>query len=190
MDNGLQQLSIDSWQLTMKRQISRLLFLKAFSLTVSIAYCLLPWSSLLQFQIALTPSALTPFILAVSIAYWGVAPNPTSFFVLTQKRGKKGQDVARFARKIDVRKAQIVQLVEVRWSFYKGERAWHELQLRTGTIFNRLPRLFFGSSAEVEWRGIHKKWSMNRFFHAFYSGQLTIDSRLLLPIAYRGFRLP
>ena len=85
-----------------------------------------------------------------------------------------------------VRKAQIVQLVEVRSSFYKGERAWHELQLRTGTIFNRLPRLFFGSPAEVDHRITHKEYAMNRFLHAsawqflltstIDSGQWTIDN--------------
>jgi len=84
------------------------------------------------------------------IAIGALPQTPPPFLSWHKKGGKKSQDCARFARKIVVRKAQIVQLVEVRWSFYKDERAWHELQLRTRTIFNRLPRLFFGSSAEVE----------------------------------------
>jgi len=113
----LQQLTMDSWQLTMKRQMSRLLFLNSFilntfSLAVSIAYCLL------RFQIALTPSALTPsawqFLLPIASAVpyclfrlptarffflWGVAPNPTSFFVLTQKRRQKRSRLRPFRSK-------------------------------------------------------------------------------------------
>jgi hypothetical protein len=84
MDFNNWQLTVDSWQ--WNGRLADFWFLKTFSLntfslTVSIA-C--------HFQIALTPSALTPFILAVSIAYWGVASNPTSFFCLdTKKEAKK-----------------------------------------------------------------------------------------------------
>jgi hypothetical protein len=90
------QLTMDNWQ--WNSILADFWFLKTLSLCGF--YCLLPWRSLktfsltvsiaCHFQIALTPSALTPFILAVSIAYWGVASNPTSFFCLdTKKEAKK-----------------------------------------------------------------------------------------------------
>jgi len=152
------------------------------------------------------PSVLTPSSRQFAIVIGALPQTPPPFLSWHKKGGKKGQDCGRFARKMVVRKAQIVQLVEVRSSFYKSERAWHELQLRTGTIFNRLPRLFFGSPAEVEdqeviiinqWINILtdsrflKTFSLNSFsLCSFYClQQWTIDnwqqiSRLLLPIAY------
>jgi len=138
---------MDNWQ--WNGRLADSWFLNAFSLNpfnlaVSIAYCLL-W-----FQIALTPSALIPSAWQFPNAI-GALPQTLPPFLSWHKKGaKKSQDCARFARKIVVRKAQIVQLVEVRWSYCTFEKAWHELQLRTGTIFNRLPHLFFGSPAEVE----------------------------------------
>jgi len=160
------QWTIDNWHWNSRWADSW--FLKTFSLNsfilaVSIAYCLafpdcLNAFSLNSFSLAfpdcLKTFSLNSFILAVPIAIGALPQTLPPFLSWYKKGGKKGQDGARFARKMVVRKAQIVQLVEVRWSFYKGERAWHELQLRTGTIFNRLPRLFFGSPDEVEGREV------------------------------------
>jgi len=107
ISSRLQQWTIDNWQLTMKRQISRLLFLNAFSLAVSIAYCLC--SSLLPFYIALTPSAWQ-FPIAI-----GALPQTLPPFLSWHKKGaKKGQDYARFARKTWFGKLKLSTLLKVR----------------------------------------------------------------------------
>jgi len=121
-------------------------------------------------------------LFCVSLAIGALPQTLPPFLSWHKKGGKKGQDCARFARKMVVRKAQIVQLVEVRWSGCKCEKDWHELQLRTGTIFNRLPRLFFGSPAKVDHRITHKEYAMYRFLHAiwwtnyYWLQQLTMDN--------------
>jgi len=48
---------------------------------------------------SLNAFSLNPFSLAVPYCYWGFAPNPTSFFVLTQKRRQKRSRLRLFRSK-------------------------------------------------------------------------------------------
>jgi len=120
----LQQWIMDSWQWNSK--LADFWFLKTFSLnvfglTVYIAfnngqlkidswhwnnrltdyYCLLPIA--LKFTVAVSDSlktfSLNTFIQSVRYCHWGVAPSPTSFFVLTQKRRQKRSRLRPFRSK-------------------------------------------------------------------------------------------
>ena len=77
------------------------------------------------------------------------APNPDLLFVLTQKVSKKVKTTPASLEKLSFGKLKSSKLVEVRPSGCNYERAQHELQLHTRTIFNRLLLLFFGLPAEV-----------------------------------------
>jgi hypothetical protein len=87
-------LTVDSWQ--WNSILAYFWFLKTFSLN---AFILCSFYRLLRFQIPLNPSALTPSSIAVPYCHWGVAPNPTSFFVLTQKRREKRSRLRPFRSK-------------------------------------------------------------------------------------------
>jgi hypothetical protein len=125
------QLTMDNWQ--WNGRLADCCYLTPSALTplacaVSIAYCLLP----LQFPIPLKPSALTPSPCQFPNVIGALSQTLPPFLSWHKKGGKKGQDCARFARKIVVRKAQIVQLVEVWWSFYKRKKVCTNFNFEQG----------------------------------------------------------